>query len=296
MDMYPFPASSQVSAFEKPPMTFPNLGEILVSTGRLSAEAVGRVTARQRERGIPFGAAAIELGLVTEADVHAALSRQFDYPVLAVGDQGADPEIVAAFEPNSPRVEALRKLRAQIVLRRMSNPFLRTVAIVGAARGDGRSWLAANLAVVFSPLGERTLLVDGDLRFPRQQSLFRLPPSGGLAARLAERGDKGAIQPHPRFDHLSVLQAGIVPPNPQELLVRPAFAAQIAVAREAYEMTLVDTPADETGADAQLVAATCGSAIVVARRHASTHKRVAALSQSLRDAGVAVIGGVLLDF
>ena len=109
MDMYPFPASSQVSAFEKPPMTFPNLGEILVSTGRLSAEAVGRVTARQRERGIPFGAAAIELGLVTEADVHAALSRQFDYPVLSVGDQGADPEIVAAFEPNSPRVEALRK-------------------------------------------------------------------------------------------------------------------------------------------------------------------------------------------
>ena len=296
MDMKSFSGHSQVSAFEKPPVAFPNLGEILVSTGRLSADAVARVTARQRERGIPFGAAAIELGLVTQADVHAALSRQFDYPVLSAGDQGADPELVAAFDPTSPRVEALRKLRSQLVLRRMANPMLRTVAIVGPVRGEGRSWLAANLAVLFSQLGERTLLVDCDLRFPRQQSLFRLPPAGGLAARLAERGEKGAIQPHPRFDQLSVLQAGIVPPNPQELLARRAFGAQISVARDTYDMTLVDTPADETGADARLVAATCGSAIVVARRHASVHKRVAELSAGLRGAGVAVIGGVLLDF
>ena len=68
MDMKSFSGHSQVSAFEKPPVAFPNLGEILVSTGRLSADAVARVTARQRERGIPFGAAAIELGLVTQAD------------------------------------------------------------------------------------------------------------------------------------------------------------------------------------------------------------------------------------
>ncbi len=296
MDMKNFPGRNPVPAFETQQMGFPNLGEILVSSGRLDALAVERVTARQKARGIPFGAAAVELGLVSQADVHAALSRQFDYPVLAAGDQGADPELVAAFEPNSPRVEALRKLRSQLVLRRMTNPQLCSVAVVGAARGEGRSWLAANLAVLFSQLGERTLLVDCDLRFPRQQSLFRLPPAGGLAARLAERGEKGAIQPHPRFDHLSVLQAGIVPPNPQELLARRAFGAQISVARDTYDMTLVDTPADETGADARLVAATCGSAIVVARRHASVHKRVAELSTGLREAGVVVIGGVLLDF
>jgi len=296
MDMKNFPGRIPVPAFGTQQMGFPNLGEILVSSGRLDAVAVERVTARQKARGIPFGAAAVELGLVSQADVQAALSRQFDYPVLTAGDQGADPELVAAFEPNSPRVEALRKLRSQLVLRRMTNPQLCSVAVVGAARGEGRSWLAANLAVLFAQLGERTLLMDCDLRFPRQQSLFRLPPAGGLAARLAERGEKGAILPHPRFDHLSVLQAGIVPPNPQELLARRAFGAQIAVARDTYDMTLVDTPADETGADARLVAATCGSAIVVARRHASVHKRVAELSSGLREAGVVVIGGVLLDF
>ena len=85
-------------------------------------------------------------------------------------------------------------------------------------------------------------------------------------------------------------------PKNQELLARRAFGAQIAVARDTFDMTLIDTPATEVGADAQLVAATCGSAIVVARRHASEHRRVAALSASLRDAGVTVIGGVLLDF
>ena len=94
-----FPGRIPVPAFGTQQMGFPNLGEILVSSGRLDAVAVERVTARQKARGIPFGAAAVELGLVSQADVHAALSRQFDYPVLAAGDQGADPELVAAFAP-----------------------------------------------------------------------------------------------------------------------------------------------------------------------------------------------------
>lgn len=277
-------------------LAFPHVGELLVSGGVLPADAVGRVMARQRELGIPFGEAAVDLGLVTRADVLLALAHQFDYPVLPVGDQGVSPELVAAFEPNSERVEALRQLRSQLVLRRAAKHHLNTVAVVGAGRGEGRSWLAANLAVLFSQLGERTLLIDGDLRHPRQQELFRLAPAGGLTSRLAERGEKCALQPHPRFGQLSVLQAGIVPPNPQELLARPAFGAQLAVARDSFQMTLVDTPAAEIGADAQLVAATCGSAVVVARRHASSQPRVARLAASLREAGVNVIGGVLLDF
>ena len=277
-------------------LAFPHVGELLVSGGVLPADAVGRVMARQRELGIPFGEAAVDLGLVTRADVLLALAHQFDYPVLPVGDQGVSPDLVAAFEPNSERVEALRQLRSQLVLRRATEPRLNTIAVVGVGRGEGRSWLAANLAVLFSQLGERTLLIDGDLRHPRQQELFRLAPAGGLTSRLAERGEKCALQPHPRFGQLSVLQAGIVPPNPQELLARPAFGAQLAVARDSFQMTLVDTPAAEIGADAQLVAATCGSAVVVARRHASSQPRVARLAASLREAGVNVIGGVLLDF
>ena len=277
-------------------MAFPHVGELLVSGGVLPADAVGRVMARQRELGIPFGEAAMDLGLVTRADVLLALAHQFDYPVLPLGDQGVAPELVAAFEPTSERVEALRQLRSQLVLRRAAEPRLNTIAVVGADRGEGRSWLAANLAVLFSQLGERTLLIDSDLRHPRQQSLFRLAPAGGLTSRLAERGEKEALQPHPRFEQLSVLQAGIVPPNPQELLARRAFGAQLAVARDSFQMTLVDTPAAEVGADAQLVAATCGSAVVVARRHASSQPRVARLAASLREAGVRVIGGVLLDF
>ena len=277
-------------------LAFPHVGELLVSGGVLPADAVGRVMARQRELGIPFGEAAVDLGLVTRADVLLALAHQFDYPVLPVGDQGVSPELVAAFEPNSERVEALRQLRSQLVLRRAAEPRLNTIAVVGVGRGEGRSWLAANLAVLFSQLGERTLLIDGDLRHPRQQELFRLAPAGGLTSRLAERGEKCALQPHPRFGQLSVLQAGIVPPNPQELLARPAFGAQLAVARDSFQMTLVDTPAAEIGADAQLVAATCGSAVVVARRHASSQPRVARLAVSLHEAGVNVIGGVLLDF
>lgn len=296
MDKAKFSGFGGVGPLERVREAAPSLGELLVSAGRLSSDAAQRVAARQRERGIPFGQAAVELGLVSEADVRAALARQFDYPVLAAGDPSVAPELVAAFTPDAPQVEALRKLRSQLVLRRAGNPRCKTVAIVGAGRGEGRSWLTANLAVTFSQLGEHTLVMDADLRAPRQQILFRLPPSGGLAAQLAERGDSLPPATHPRFPHLAIQPAGNVPPNPQELLARPAFAAHLAAAREAFDMVLVDTPADEIGADAQLVAATCGSAVVVARRHATAHKRVSALAASLREAGVLVLGGVLLEF
>ncbi|HMV18775.1 MAG TPA: polysaccharide biosynthesis tyrosine autokinase [Rhodocyclaceae bacterium] len=296
MDKAKFSGFGNVAPLERARDATPSLGELLVSAGRLSADAASRVATRQRERGIPFGQAAVELGLVSEADVRAALARQFDYPVLAAGDPSVAPELVAAFTPDAPQVEALRKLRSQLVLRRAGNPHCKTVAVVGAGRGEGRSWLVANLAITFSQLGERTLVMDADLRTPRQQALFRLPPAGGLAAHLAERGDSQPPVVHPRFPGLAIQPAGNVPPNPQELLARSGFAAHVTAARDFYDMVLVDTPADEVGADAQLVAAACGFAVVVARRHITAHKRAGALAASLRDAGVTILGGVLLEF
>ena len=113
MDMKRFSGHGAAASHAAGRMAFPHLGELLVSGGVLPAEAVGRVMARQRELGVPFGEAAVDLGLVSQADVQVALAHQFDYPVLPVGDQGVSPELVAAFEPNSGRVEALRQLRSQ---------------------------------------------------------------------------------------------------------------------------------------------------------------------------------------
>lgn len=296
MDKLNFAGPAAHLPSDAPRAPLPVIGQLLIAAGRLSPDAAGRVAAQQKQSGLPFGETAVALGLVSNDDVRAALARQFDYPVLSPGDDGVAPELVAAFAPQSPRVEALRQLRSQLVLQRLANPARRTVAIVGLDRGEGRSWLAANLAVAFSQLGEHTLLVDADLRHPRQHELFRVGTGNGLAARLAERSAGPGIAAHPRLARLAVLPAGNLPPNPQELLARPAFATELALAREHFEMVIVDTPADQVGADARLVAAACGSAVIVARRHHTASKALGHFANSLREAGVTVAGGVLLDF
>ena len=97
------------------------------------------------------------------------------------------------------------------------------LTIVGAERGEGRSYLAANLAIVFSQLGERTLLVDADLREPRQHYLFHLENQIGFSTLLAGRSREEAIVRIPDLAGLSVLPAGPTPPNPLELLNRLNF-------------------------------------------------------------------------
>jgi hypothetical protein len=175
-------------------MAFPHLGELLVSGGVLPAEAVGRVMARQRELGVPFGEAAVDLGLVSQADVQVALAHQFDYPVLPVGDQGVSP---SWWRPSNPTPGASRPCAscAASWCCGAANPQLNTVAVVGAGgRGPQLAGRQPGRAVL--PAGRADPADRLRPALPRQQSLFRLAPAGGLASRLAERGEKGAILPH----------------------------------------------------------------------------------------------------
>ena len=271
------------------------IGAILIDTGRLTPEAAERILKLQKEQGLRFGDAAIQLGLLTEADIQQALSRQYDYPYLMPGDDRVSEEVVAAFKPFSPVVEQLRALRSQLMLRWFdAEAGHKTLAVVSAGRSEGRSFTAANLAVVFSQLGERTLLIDADLRNPRQHQLFHLQNKLGLSSLLAGRAELAeAVVRIPGLIDLSVLPAGATPPNPQELLSRPLFNALIATASGQYDIVIVDTAAGSETADSQAVAARTRGAVVVARKDISLAPQVQALVSSLQHAGVAVVGSVL---
>ncbi len=271
------------------------IGAILIDTGRLTPEAAERILKLQKEQGLRFGDAAIQLGLLTEADIQQALSRQYDYPYLMPGDDRVSEEVVAAFKPFSPVVEQLRALRSQLMLRWFdAEAGHKTLAVVSAGRSEGRSFTAANLAVVFSQLGERTLLIDADLRNPRQHQLFLLQNKLGLSSLLAGRAELAeAVVRIPGLIDLSVLPAGATPPNPQELLSRPLFNALIATTSGQYDIVIVDTAAGSETADNQAVAARTRGAVVVARKDISLAPQVQALVSSLQHAGVAVVGSVL---
>ena len=273
-----------------------SIGDILVSIGRLSVEDASRILACQKQDNMKFGDAAIAMKLLTKEDIDLALSRQFDYVYLSDQDTSLSPELVAAYKPFSKVGENLRAVRSQLMLRWFNtDPARKVLAVVSPGKGEGRSFIAANLAIVFAQQGERTLLIDGDLRAARQQALFKLERSVGLSGILAGRAGLEAAWPVPSLPGLSVLPAGAMPPNPQELLGRNAFGALLHAAALQFDVIIIDTPAGGDFADAEIIAARAGAALMVARKNKSLVPAATKLARRLQDGGVALIGSVLND-
>lgn len=274
-----------------------SIGAILIDSGRLTPEDAERILRKQKAEGLRFGEAAVALGLLQEEDIQFALARQFDYPYLIPGESNISGELVSAYKPFSRQVEALRALRSQLMLRWFNGaPERRAISIVSPGRKEGRSYLAANLAIVFSQLGERTLLIDADLRNPRQHQLFGLENRTGLAQMITGRTDESAIERVPAFMDFSVVTAGATPPNPQELLARTSFSNLLAMLSARYDAIIVDTPAAEEGADAQTVTVRTRAALLIARQNRSFVRDIQDLSDSLHYASAAVVGVVMNDF
>ncbi|WP_323143958.1 chain length determinant protein tyrosine kinase EpsG [Massilia phyllosphaerae] len=271
------------------------MGALLLDAGKLTPEDFERVLRMQNETGIRFGEAAVRLGLVGEDDIQQVLARQFAYPYLQKGQAGLSPKLVAAYQPFSPQVEALRAIRSQLMLRWFARG-RRALAIVSVDPDDGAALFAANLAIVFAQLGEQTLLVDANLRAPRQQDAFALKPRQGLSDLLAGRAGFDAIARVPAFADLSVLPAGTLPPNPQELLARDGFRNLHAQLENHYDVVLYDMAPFQVGVDAVAVASRAGGALLVTRKHHTRIAHIGRAAEQLRDAGCEVLGSVVMEF
>lgn len=275
-----------------------SIGAILIDARRLTPLDADRIERLQHEKDVHFGVAGVMLGLLTEADVQFALARQYDYPYLVKGEASPlSSELVAAFEPFSPQVEALRALRSQLMLRWFNGEAeYRALAVVSPQSGDGRSHLAANLAIVFSQLGEHTLLVDADMRKPRQHRMFGLNNSSGLSSLLSGRDNGPAVQRVPGFMDLSVLTAGPPPPNPQELLGRSNFTALLGELNNEFDVVVIDTPPGARYADAQTLCVRARAAIMATRRNHTRLDAANHMAACLSRLGVRMVGGVLSEF
>jgi protein-tyrosine kinase len=273
------------------------IGAILIEQGRLNVEDVEEIQAFANLHGLRFGDAAIQLQRLSQLDIESAIALQYNYPILARGgDSGVADDVIAGHQPQSEAVEPLRALRSQLILRWLNGTKRRVLAVTSAERGEGRSWLTANLATMFAQLGERTLLIDADMRHPRQHRLFNIDNSVGLSALLTGRaGREIARRIHPQL-RLYVLPAGVIPPNPQELLARQVFEVVVDHFAAQFSVVIVDTPAISETADAQILAANAGSAIVIGRRNYTLQSKLLAAMETLTQSGVNVVGSVLNDY
>ena len=275
------------------------IGELIAEACKLSPEQVEMILAQQRKTGVRFGEAAIELGLATTDDVLFALAKQYHYPYATQDQRKLNPELVALNEPFSVQAEAFRAIRSQ-VMKRVFNDMARprrALAVVSPNSGDGKTFFTANLAVSLAQLGGRTLLIDADLRGPRQHEVFNLSNAAGLAGILSGRTPNSpVIQLVPSVPGLFLLPVGSTPPNPLELVERPAFGFLLNELRTKFDYVLVDTPAAQFGSDAAVIAERCGASLMIARQDVSRISAIAEMAIQLADEHPKLTGVVVNSY
>ncbi len=270
------------------------IGELIRQLRPLSDKQVEQILAYQRRHGVRFGEAAVALRMVDRRDVLHALSQQFQYGLFAGRDISA--ELVAAADPFGDQADAFRELRSRLLVEVLGDDARCPLTVLSPEVGDGKTYLAANLAVSFSQLGESTLLVDADVHTPRQHKVLGVEPNGaglsGVLAGLLHVGE--LVREVPGLPNLYFAPAGAVPPNPLELMQRPRFGRLMRDLAEQFDHLVVDTPAAVRGADSRVIAARCGAALVVARTGRSRMAALEGLLGALAR-GPARLAGVVMN-
>jgi len=275
-----------------------SMGDILFDLGRLDNEDIDSILDYQHEKGLYFGEAAVELKLVDHEDILHALSIQFGYTYDRSEDR-LSKEVVMAYSPFGEQAEQFRSIRSQL-----QNDWLdsdhRTLAIVSPESKEGRSYVAANLALAFSQLGRPTLLIDADLRTPRQHDIFNFTRRLGLSMLLAGRvrmEDLDVLPDQiPSFQNLSVLGCGAIPPNPGELLSQDRFPLILAELKKFFDVIIIDTPPATYQSDVMSIASVAGSVLLVTRRGITKMGETKRLTEIMNKVHSKIVGAILNQF
>ncbi len=160
---------------------------------------------------------------------------------------------------------------------------------------EGKTTNCINLAITFSQTGEKTLLIDCDLRKPRIAKIFNISSKMGLSNTLRNFCElKDAIHPTD-YENLYVMPSGHIPPNPAELLSSEEMKNMLQELKKDFRYILIDTPPVNLLADALLLASYASGTVMVARQGVTDHKSMQEALDKLKFSGAKVLGFILND-
>jgi receptor protein-tyrosine kinase len=292
-----------------------SLNDELISLWGLSAESVERIDDVVRSEGLSFSDAALRLGLVSREDledanawadkrsaqpgtIETAINHAKARTSVALRHAGVvrpGSQLLLVHDPDSVRSERIRALRTELMLlvgeARQDN----VLAVLSPGATEGRSQLCAELAIAFAQAGLRTLLVDADMRHPHQHTLFNADYQWGLAQALA-LGEAPSLYGVEGVPELSLLTAGVIPPNPLELVTNRRFGRMVESWRRTYEFVLIDTPAVSQYADGLAIATAATRVLVVIRSESTLFSGMKELVRRLAPTQARILGAVLNKF
>jgi tyrosine-protein kinase Etk/Wzc len=206
--------------------------------------------------------------------------------------QELSSRLVAHLRPKSPIAEAYRTVRTNIQYSRPDRP-ARTILVTSPGPGEGKSTTVANLAITFAQLGNRTLLVDADLRRPIMHRIFGIDRNLGLTNCIVGREDMDRVIRATPIENLFVMACGPLPPNPAEILGSDSAKELLRRMSESFDAVLLDSPPILAVTDS-LVLATEVDAVVLVLRAGQTDRQAALRGfASLEKVGGKILGVLL---
>jgi len=195
-------------------------------------------------------------------------------------------------ESDSPAAEAYRSIRTAVFFS-VPNGRAKTVLVTSPAASDGKTTLVSNLAITMAQAGQKTLILDADLRKPMQHEIFGVDCDSGLTDVLASKASlKDAIHSTP-VKNLDILTTGPDVPNPSEMLNSTAFTRTLAELAANYDRVIIDSPPVMPVTDARIIAALCNVTVLVLRAEESTRKASQQARDGLLSVGAQLLGAVV---
>lgn len=201
--------------------------------------------------------------------------------------------LITLTDPRTAAAEAFRSLRTNLMFSSVENP-LHTLLITSTAQSDDKSTVLANLAVTFAQSGNKTILVDSDLRKPTQHEIWGIPNDRGLTTMMIE---DGAMSTPPLVNTdvtgLQVLPSGPLPPNPADILSSQRMSALIGVLKARANYVLFDAPPVLAATDAALLGAKLDGVLLVVRAGHTRRDHTVRAREALERVHVHILGAVL---
>lgn len=206
----------------------------------------------------------------------------------------ATPNLITLTDPRSAASEAFRTLRTNLMFSSVEKP-IQTLLVTSAVEGEGKSEALANLAVTFAQSGNKTILVDADMRRPAQHTIWGVE-NHGLATMMIE---DAAMSNPPLVDtsieNLKVLPAGADAPNPADLLASKRMTEIIGVLKARANYILFDGPPILAATDAALLGVKLDGVLMVVKAGQSRRDQTNRAREALEQVNVRLVGAVLTE-
>ena len=200
-------------------------------------------------------------------------------------------QLITLTNPQSQVTEAFRTLRSNLIFSSLDHP-LATLLVTSATPEEEKSETLANLAVVMAQGGRKTILVDCDLRHPRQHEIFGVAAQPGLTEFILAGGQQPALAAT-GVEDLQLLPAGAQPPNAADLLSSRRMEAAIAALKSLADVVLFDAPPVLAVTDAALLASKLDGVLLVVSAGQTRREHALRAKELLEKIHVRLVGSVL---